>query len=25
VRPLRHVSVRGYDNLQPWLVRRARP
>jgi adenylate cyclase len=23
VRPLRQVSVRGYDNLQPWLVRRA--
>jgi adenylate cyclase len=22
VRPLRKVSVRGYDNLQPWLVRR---
>jgi adenylate cyclase len=22
VRPLRHVSVRGYDHLQPWLVRR---
>jgi adenylate cyclase len=22
VRPLRRVSVRGYDNLQPWLVRR---
>ncbi|MCF6505984.1 adenylate/guanylate cyclase domain-containing protein [Blastococcus sp. MG754426] len=24
VRPLRRVSVRGYDHLQPWLVRRAR-
>ncbi len=23
VRPLRRVSVRGYDHLQPWLVRRA--
>jgi adenylate cyclase len=22
VRPLRRVPVRGYDNLQPWLVRR---
>jgi adenylate cyclase len=22
VRPLRRVSVRGYDNLQPWLVHR---
>jgi adenylate cyclase len=22
VRPLRRVSVRGYDNLQPWLVGR---
>jgi adenylate cyclase len=22
VRPLNRVSVRGYDNLQPWLVRR---
>jgi adenylate cyclase len=22
VRPLRRVSVRGYDQLQPWLVRR---
>ena len=22
VRPLRRVSVRGYENLQPWLVRR---
>jgi adenylate cyclase len=22
VRPLRRVSVRGYDNLQPWLVER---
>jgi adenylate cyclase len=22
VRPLRRVSVRGYDNLQPWLVQR---
>lgn len=22
VRPLRRVSVRGYDDLQPWLVRR---
>ncbi|MPQ99917.1 adenylate/guanylate cyclase domain-containing protein [Modestobacter sp. I12A-02628] len=22
VRPLRRVSVRGYDNLRPWLVRR---
>jgi adenylate cyclase len=22
VRPLRRVSVRGYDHLQPWLVRR---
>ena len=25
VRPLRRVSVRGYDHLQPWLVRRAAP
>jgi adenylate cyclase len=25
VRPLRRVSVRGYDNLQPWLVRRRPP
>lgn len=25
VRPLRRVSVRGYDHLQPWLVRRAEP
>jgi adenylate cyclase len=25
VRPLRRVSVRGYDHLQPWLVRRRRP
>ena len=25
VRPLKRVSVRGYDHLQPWLVRRARP
>lgn len=24
VRPLRRVSVRGYDHLQPWLVRRRR-
>jgi adenylate cyclase len=24
VRPLRRVSVRGYDHLQPWLVRRGR-
>jgi adenylate cyclase len=24
VRPLRRVSVRGYDHLQPWLVRRDR-
>jgi adenylate cyclase len=24
VRPLRRVSVRGYDHLQPWLVRRPR-
>ena len=24
VRPLRRVSVRGYDHLQPWLVRRSR-
>jgi adenylate cyclase len=23
--PLRQVSVRGYDNLQPWLVRRGQP
>ncbi|MCZ2806639.1 adenylate/guanylate cyclase domain-containing protein [Modestobacter sp. VKM Ac-2983] len=23
VRPLRRVSVRGYDNLRPWLVRRS--
>ncbi|MCZ2859707.1 adenylate/guanylate cyclase domain-containing protein [Blastococcus sp. VKM Ac-2987] len=23
VRPLRRVSVRGYENLQPWLVRRS--
>ncbi|WP_346619819.1 adenylate/guanylate cyclase domain-containing protein [Blastococcus montanus] len=23
VRPLRRVSVRGYDHLQPWLVRRS--
>jgi adenylate cyclase len=22
VRPLRRVSVRGYDHLQPWLVQR---
>src|SRR5436305_15286802 len=22
VRPLRRVSVRGYDHVQPWLVRR---
>jgi adenylate cyclase len=22
VRPLRRVAVRGYDDLQPWLVRR---
>ena len=22
VRPLKRVSVRGYDHLQPWLVRR---
>jgi adenylate cyclase len=22
VRPLRRVSVRGYDHLQPWLIRR---
>ena len=22
VRPLRRVSVRGYDQLQPWLVQR---
>ena len=22
MRPLRRVSVRGYDHLQPWLVRR---
>jgi adenylate cyclase len=22
VRPLRRVSVRGYEHLQPWLVRR---
>jgi adenylate cyclase len=25
VRPLRRVSVRGYDQLQPWLVRRRPP
>ncbi|MGY1630433.1 adenylate/guanylate cyclase domain-containing protein [Geodermatophilus sp. SYSU D01186] len=25
VRPLRRVSVRGYDELQPWLVRRRPP
>jgi adenylate cyclase len=25
VRPLRRVSVRGYDQLQPWLVRRRTP
>ncbi|WP_448609888.1 adenylate/guanylate cyclase domain-containing protein [Geodermatophilus sp. URMC 60] len=25
VRPLRRVSVRGYDNLQPWLVERRPP
>jgi adenylate cyclase len=25
VRPLRRVSVRGYDNLRPWLVRRRPP
>ncbi|GAB3360139.1 adenylate/guanylate cyclase domain-containing protein [Modestobacter lapidis] len=25
VRPLSRVSVRGYDQLQPWLVRRATP
>jgi adenylate cyclase len=25
VRPLNRVSVRGYDQLQPWLVRRAAP
>jgi adenylate cyclase len=25
VRPLRRVSVRGYDHLQPWLVRRGDP
>jgi adenylate cyclase len=25
VRPLNRVSVRGYDQLQPWLVRRATP
>jgi adenylate cyclase len=24
VRPLKRVSVRGYDHLQPWLVRRRR-
>ena len=24
MRPLRRVSVRGYDHLQPWLVRRAK-
>jgi adenylate cyclase len=24
LRPLRRVSVRGYDHLQPWLVRRRR-
>ncbi|MGY1915629.1 adenylate/guanylate cyclase domain-containing protein [Blastococcus sp. SYSU DS0973] len=23
-RPLRRVSVRGYDHLQPWLIRRSR-
>ncbi|MGY1769684.1 adenylate/guanylate cyclase domain-containing protein [Blastococcus sp. SYSU D00813] len=25
VRPLRRVSVRGYDHLQPWLLRRRPP
>jgi adenylate cyclase len=25
IRPLSQVSVRGYDQLQPWLVRRATP
>ena len=25
VRPLRRVSVRGYEHLQPWLVRRRHP
>jgi len=25
VRPLKRVSVRGYDHLQPWLVRRRPP
>jgi adenylate cyclase len=25
VRPLHRVSVRGYDHLQPWLVRRGNP
>ncbi|PRY51721.1 adenylate cyclase [Geodermatophilus tzadiensis] len=25
VRPMRRVSVRGYDDLQPWLVRRRPP
>jgi adenylate cyclase len=25
VRPLNRVSVRGYDQVQPWLVRRATP
>jgi adenylate cyclase len=25
VRPLRRVSVRGYEHLQPWLVRRGDP
>ncbi len=25
VRPLNRVSVRGYDQVQPWLVRRAAP
>src|SRR4051794_26629518 len=25
VRPLKRVSVRGYDDLQPWLVRRRPP
>ena len=25
MRPLRRVSVRGYDHLQPWLVRRRPP
>ena len=24
IRPLSKVSVRGYDHLQPWLVRRRR-